>query len=164
MTGGDALLTIAQLAISLAGFSAVVSAFTVRGELTQADRSKFLWLIATALVAALLAFVPIILDEARMDGIQLWRVSSLIMVLAWFVSMGIWLVELLRDRRRRSSPSFADGPLLVVPSVGNLILQLFNVSGMAWQPSPAAYIVGTLVWLYAASLAFLSIVLERPGD
>lgn len=164
MTGGGALLTIAELAISLAGFSAVISAFTIHGKLTPVDRSKFLWLFATAFVAALLSFVPVVLDEAGLADARLWRMSSLVMVLVWFVSMGIWLVDVVRDRRVGTAASFADGPLLVVPALANLLLQVLNIWGGFWQPSPAAYTIGTLVWLYAASLAFLSIVLERPDD
>jgi len=162
MIGGNGLLTIAQIAISLAGFSAIVSAFTIRGELTATDRIKVLWLFTTAFVTVLLAFVPVLLDEAGIVGVQLWRVSSLVMVLVWLVSIGIWVVGLAHDRRAGAVSSFADGPLLVIPAVANLILQVVNVTGIAWQPSPAAYTIGTLVWLYAASLAFLSIVLERP--
>ena len=55
MEGVDALPTIAEMAIGLAGFSAVVAAFTIRGELSQTDRSRFLLLFTTAFVAALLA-------------------------------------------------------------------------------------------------------------
>lgn len=163
MAGGDALLTIAEIAISLAGFSAVVSAFTVHGTLAESDRGKFLWLVATAFVAALLAFVPFIVDEMGIVGPPLWRISSLVMVLVWLVSMGIWFAGLRRGRRTGRPPSLADGPLLVVPAACNLILQVCNALGLAWTPTPAAYTIGTLVWLYAASLAFLSIVLERPA-
>jgi hypothetical protein len=52
---------------------------------------------------------------------------------------------------------------LVVPSLFNLVLQLLNVSGVAWEPSAAPYLIGNLVWLYAASLVFVAIVLERPA-
>jgi len=160
----DALLTIAEIAITLAGFSAVVSAFTVDGALTRSDRGGFLWLFATAFVAALLAFVPIVLSQMGLANHVLWRASSGIMVLAWLLSMGLWFLGRLRDRRDPTAPSsFADGPLLVVPAVLNLILQMVNIWGGAWQPSPAVYTIGTLVWLYAASLVFMSIVLDRPA-
>jgi len=40
--------------------------------------------------------------------------------------------------------------------------QVLNVSGRWWEPSSAPYLVGSLVWLYAAGLVFVAIVLERP--
>jgi len=166
MSGGDALLAIAEIAIAIAGFSGVVSAFTLHGTLARPDRSRFIWLFVTASVAALLAFVPIVLSQTGLTNDVLWRASSGIMVAAWLISMGLWLAAVLRRRRdpTRGPASFADGPLLVVPAASNLALQLINVWGGAWQPSPAAYTIGTLVWLYAAALAFLSMVLERPDS
>ncbi len=163
MPGADALLAIAEMAIGLAGFSAVVGAFTRHGELSRPDRYRFFWLFATAFVAALLAFVPVVIMEAGYSGPWVWRTASAIMVGIWLIQIGAWLVVLPRTRRdpEMGPPGFSQGPLLVVPSVINLALQLANASGIAWEPSAAPYILGTLVWLYAAALVFMAIVLER---
>ena len=165
MAGADALLTVAEMAIGLAGFSAVVAAFTTRGQLTPQDRSRFLWLFTTAFAAALLAFVPIVLSEASLEGAHLWRASSSIMVVIWVLTMGSWGVTELRERRDPSIAlnSFAKGPLLVVPSIANVTLQAINVWGGAWEASAAIYILGTLCWLYAAALVFMSMVIERSA-
>ena len=93
MTGIDALLTIAEMAIALAGFSAVVAAFARQGALSPEDRSRFVWLFSTAFVAALLAFVPVLLIEANFEPPELWRCASGVMLLAWFASIGLLLYE-----------------------------------------------------------------------
>ena len=60
----DALFTIAEMAIGVAGFSAIVGAFTGSQALTVSDRRRFVWLFTNAFVAALLAFVPVLLADA----------------------------------------------------------------------------------------------------
>ena len=165
MEGVDALLTIAEMAIGLAGFSAVVAAFTIRGELTQTDRSRFLLLFTTAFVAALLAFVPVVLKEAGLAGAALWRTSSGTMVVVWLGFTVPFIVGLLRDRRDPSHRPlvFSQKPHVLWPSFLNLMLQVMNLWGGIWEPSAAIYIVGTLMWLSAAALVFVSVVLERPA-
>ena len=54
----EALLTVAELAIAVAGFSVVISVFIARGQLTQIDRSRFIWLFTTAFVTALPRLPP----------------------------------------------------------------------------------------------------------
>ena len=44
MGAEDALFTIAEMAIGVAGFSAIVAAFTGHGPLTLTDRRRFVWL------------------------------------------------------------------------------------------------------------------------
>jgi hypothetical protein len=161
MGGTETLLTIAELAIGLAGFSAVVAAFTIRGELSPTDRSRFIWLFTTAFVAALLAFVPSMLSEAGLADATLWRASSGIWIVAWLISTGIFAIGLLRRDPSKWRPRWS--ALTLVPSVLNLALVVMNVWGVAWEPSGAVYIFSTLLWLCAAALVFMSIVLERPA-
>ena len=166
MVGSDSLLTTAELAIAIAGFSAVIAVFANHGRLSQDDRSRFFWLFTTAFVAALLAYVPIVLSQAGLSGPPLWRVSSSIMVFAWFASMVPWSVLTIRNRRRASSLPLGVGEpyALLIPSVINLGVQIANVWGGIWVPSSAYYLLGTLIWLYAASLVFMAAVLYRSDD
>lgn len=164
MTSSDALLTIAEMAVGLAGFTAIVGTFARHGALSKLDRYRFIWLFISASVTALLAFVPIILSEGGLDGITLWRASSSIMIVIWLVQVGTWQT---RFRRNRGDPEMgpsglSQGPLLVIPSLVNLLIQIMNAGGVSWEPSAAVYIIGNLIWLYAAGLVFVSIVLERP--
>jgi hypothetical protein len=165
MADAEALFTIAEMAIALAGFSAVVAAFTIHGKLTETDRSRFVWLFVTAFTAALLAFVPTILTGTGLTDAALWRASSGIMIVLWLILTVPFAVGLLRDRRDSSfvPQVFSQRPLILVPSVLNLALQLLNVWGAVWEPSAAIYIVGTLAWLSASAIVFMSIVLERPA-
>jgi hypothetical protein len=165
MAAEDALFTIAEMAIGVAGFSAIVGAFTGSEDLTVTDRRRFVWLFTNAFMAALLAFVPVILHEAIPSGPELWRYSSLSMAVAWAVAAAAWIVDEVRQNRSDADKTkgFWQGPAALVPSFLNFVLQLANAFGLFSEPSAAVYIVGALVWLYSAALPFVSIVLERPA-
>ena len=90
MEASDELLTIAELAIGLAGFSGVVVAFTYRGELRATDRYRFIGLFTQALTVALLSFVPFGFHHADQVGAAIWRASSGLAVLFWLFSA--WLI------------------------------------------------------------------------
>ena len=165
MSAEDALLTVAEMAIAVAGFSAIVAAFSGSGRLVATDRRRFVWLFANAVVAGFLAFVPVLLQEATFSGVKLWQYSSAAMCLAWAIAAALWVSDEVRAKRPRPSEpaGFWQGPLALVPSFLNFVLQAVNALGLLWEPSSAAYLAGTLVWLYGAVLPFLSIVLERPA-
>ena len=160
----DALFTIAEMAIGVAGFSAIVGAFTGSQALTVSDRRRFVWLFTNAFVAALLAFVPVLLADAFHSDSELWRYSSASMAGVWVFVAGAWIY----GEARQQSPDggqakgFWQGPIAWVPSFLNFLLQVANALGWFWEPSAAPYIGGALVWLYAAALPFVSMVLERP--
>jgi len=158
MTAADALMTIAEMSVGFAGFSAVVGVFTTRGELSRLDRFRFVFLFTSAFAAAVLAFVPILLSESGFEGPELWVASSGTMVVVWLLGA----VFGARNRVPLTS-SLVEGPLMSIPSVGNLVIQIGNVWGAFWHPSPAIYIAGNLIWLYVTGLIFVSIVIERPG-
>ena len=164
MGAEDALFTIAEMAVGVAGFSAIVAAFTGQGPLTVTDRRRVVWLFTCSFAAALLAFVPVLLREASLSGPDLWRYSSASMSLVWVVAAAAWVFGEVRQNRSGSAEAtgFWQGPAALVPSFLNFLLQLSNTFGLFWEPSAAAYVGGTLVWLYAAVLPFMSIVLERP--
>ncbi len=58
MEASDELLTIAELAVGLAGFSGVVVVFRGQGGLRLVDRFRFLSVLSQALTVLVLAFVP----------------------------------------------------------------------------------------------------------
>ncbi len=166
MSFEGALFTIAEMAIRVTGFSAIVAAFTGQGPLTVTDRRRFVWLFTNAFVAALLAYVPVLLSEASLSEVDLWRASSAFMCGVWAVAATAWIVGEVRDggKDRPRTRGVWQGPVALVPSFLNFLLQLSNVFGLFWEPSGAAYTAGTLVWLYVGAITFVSIVLERPSE
>jgi len=153
----DELLTVAELAIGIAGFAAVVTAFSTRGRLHPHDIARFRTLIVNAGVAAILGFVPSLLLAMGYSDTSLWRAASLVMIAFAVLS---WVGSSLQARGVPTS--VATLPILSL-GVLNLLLQAANSSGLIWRPSGAAYLAGTLVWLAATVAIFVVIVVDRPA-
>jgi hypothetical protein len=162
LEGRDELLTVAEIAVGIAGFSGVVAAFTQQGSLTPADRLRFLAVFVTAFSAVLLAFLPIALSYSGVGSPGVWRWSSLIM-LGWsLMGLAPYPHGVRRVRRELESRQLLPIALFAVPTALNLGAQLLNAGGWMWKPSLVPYLFGMLVYLYVAGLFFVLIVLFRP--
>lgn len=164
MEASDELLTIAELAIGLAGFSGVVVAFTQRGELRAADRYRFIALFSQALSVVFLAFVPLGFHHAGQVAPTVWTASSAVMLLVWVFTA--WLL------RVRLMPEFSDDERLPKYSVGviwgigilNPLLQSANVIGWPMGSGPLLYLAGLILWLSVTAFFFASLVLYRAKE
>jgi hypothetical protein len=163
LEGRDELLTIAEIAIGIAGFSGVVVAFVQRGSLPQADRLRFLAVFATAFSALLLAFVPSVLSYSGVRDAVVWRLSSLIMVLWSVLGLAPYPRGVRMIRAELGTSTRLPIVLFGVPSAVSLGIQLLNAGGWIWKPSLVPYLFGMLVYLYVAGLFFVFLVLFRPS-
>jgi hypothetical protein len=156
----DELLTIAELAIGLSGFSAVVVSFTHRGGLREVDRFSFVALLTTAGTAIVLSFAPFLFNHAGLVGPALWACSSAVMLVLWVVvaasmvsrsyRIGLWSSMPLG---RPAAAAMGGIPML------NLPLQIGNVVGWPMDPGPLLYVIGLLLWLAVAGMLFAYLVL-----
>ncbi len=164
MQASDELLTIAELAVALAGFSGVVVAFAHQGKLTTLDRWRFAGLLLLSMGAAVIAFVPSLLHFLGLTGPALWRGSSVA-----YLVVAVLFLTLFTPRLRRISQGLADvtpRPFLVV-NIGLTVLtyasQLSNAVGWPYSPGPALLVFGLLMWLVTASMFFGLLVLGRQS-
>jgi hypothetical protein len=165
MEASDELLTFAELAIGIAGFSGVIAAFLQRGGLHPFDRARFVNLFFTAFSALVLAFVPILLEGVAPLGNELWRISSGIMIIAWLLNAWFtiqFVIPLIRENV--SSPANIPTISLWSISIVNLSVQIVNALGVIWTPCPEAFLFGLLVYLVVAGYLFAYIILYRPDE
>ena len=152
MEAVDELLTVAELAIGLAGFSGVVVAFRRSGGLRAPERFLFIGLITTALCAGFLAFVPFCFHLAGQSGPTLWKSSSAVMVLVW--ASVAWPLFRSIPAAMWSAPPL--GKVGMVVSAGlPVLIPLFQITNIVgWQTDSGAlvYLVGLLLWLLNTSL------------
>jgi integral membrane sensor domain MASE1 len=158
----DELLTIAEIAIALAGFSGVVVAFAHQGVLSRIDRSRFAALLALSMGAAVVAFVPSILELSGYTGSALWRGSSIGFLVVATLFMSVFVPRL---RRISLEPDSQAPRAFVIPIVGltmlTLVSQLSNALGWPYSPGPALLVLGLLMWVVSASMLFGLLVLDR---
>jgi hypothetical protein len=159
---GDSLLTIAEMALGLAGFTAVVAAFTRPEGLAPADRWRFVVLFGIAIQVLLLSFVPIALASAGLSDLATWRTSSLVFAGVW-TATGLLILRTLRGRRRMDPEPTLVGSLPVfIPAGFNFLLQTCNAVGWPTPPSFVSYLLGLLILLYIGAVFFAYLVLYRP--
>jgi hypothetical protein len=163
MGASDELLTLAELAVGLAGFAGVVVAFAYHGELEAIDRLRFIGLFTIAISTAVFAFVPFAFSYINFSEAATWRCSS-----AAFLGWGIAFTGAIGPPIRRTAletNAAIPRPFVVavlVLGILNAILQLLNAIGSPFAPGPLPYIAGLLIWIIFAALFFAFLVLFRP--
>ena len=164
MQASDELLTLAELAIALAGFSGVVVAFGQRGEVTVLDRWRFAALLSISMSAAVLAFLPAVLNLLGISGSFLWRTSSAVYLFVAVLHASFFSSRLLRTSQEVDAPvsrKFLVASFLLAAL--HIFLQLLNVLGWPSSPNAAFFISGLIVWLVLGSVSFGSLVIgARP--
>jgi hypothetical protein len=160
----DTLLTLAEIAVALAGFTGLVG---VLGRGGAEDASSGLsWLrlrtmLEVALRNAAFALMPLPLLGVVSSETAIWRVSS-----------GIYLVTVIAYilYRLRTNPSMTDqalsGWFLSLTPI-SLLACLANVLGLAGPHAFSLYLLSLLLGLITAGMLFLSVAStffhdERP--
>ena len=163
MKGADELLTIAELAVGLAGFAGVVVAFTRRGKLKGAERHRFANLFSQALFGTALCFVPFAFHHAGQVGPALWSASSGVMVVLW-VCGALWRGSHPPDISSEEMPPRAFIVALVGLPIFNLLLQIANFVGWPMESGVLSYMLGLLIWISFPALQFAILILYRAEE
>jgi hypothetical protein len=160
----DVLLTIAEMAIGLAGFSGVILAFTYHGRLSPTDRYRFIGLFTQALTVALLCLVPFGFHYADQVGAAIWRGSSAVAVVFWLFSAWLTRVRLFPEfSPEEQLPKYGEGTIWTLGII-NLLLQLANLIGWPIAPGPLFYLAGLVLWFAVAAFFFATLVLYRRRE
>lgn len=145
MEGSDYLLTAAEVAVALAGFSALVIVLR-RSDSRGVPPGLVASLIERSLVATMLSLLPVLLYGLGLPTSQLWLSASGLLG-TYMVSLA-WRAASLRRRE----PGFAElisGPafaLFFVLGLIVMVLQFANAAGVGVQQSVWWYLTG-LTWL-----------------
>lgn len=162
MESSDVLLTLAEIAIGLAGFSGVVAAFSRTRSFSPEDRVRFLMLIGGTFSVVVLAFVPFLMRYAGMEGSEVWRWSSAVFAVVFAVAF-----PLIRAGRKTilkygtAAPGWSVALVALLGLVA-FLLQIGNVLSWPFAPGPFAYVVGLVVFLIGSGAIFVYLVLIRP--
>lgn len=164
MQGEDALLTVAEFAVAIAGFTSVVVVFGHRGgEWRPVDRFRIANALWQSFGAGFFALLPSALQLLGLEGEGLWRVAS-----ALLMTFLLGILTLTSRNIRRLEPDDRAFLGRVVPAAMaggtfvNTALQLWNASGLGPAPGPGLYFVGLLLLLTAAAVAFVRTIFLRP--
>ena len=153
MDHGDTLLTIAEIAIALAGFASLISVIARRqNDTSQAsDSFRLHTMLEVAFRNAAFALLPLpFLQLAPSDPI-VWRISSGLYIV---ITVGHFLLRLrprdvLGERWLRVS-------MVILLSI-SVVVGLANVLGVGGSNAFSLYLANLLLGLCAAGLSFLAV-------
>jgi hypothetical protein len=166
LQGGEALSTIAEVGLGLAGFTGILVALGRSGAtFSRPEVLRLLLLLVSSFGAVFLALFPFALHESGVSGVACWRLSSA--VLAAFTSISLAYLGYQIQRHRGEFGELFSRVVFVSVATGSLVivvLQLGNVVGLGAPPRSGPYLFGLLWLLFIASLQFARILfVRRPG-
>jgi hypothetical protein len=160
-----ALLTLAQVAIGLAGFSAILVALSGKPQQwTPVDAFRIRNILALSFQSVFLSLVPFVLAFFSLPESTVWKVSLLIIAIATLG--GVLLV--LSGVYRLSRPERAVLNAVVVSTVIAILLTTAAVELLAAfaivRPAPAVFFLGLVVLLGVSTVLVARFLFARPAD
>ena len=163
MDGADALTTIAEVAVGLAGFSGVVAVLGRQpGEFSRVEAGRLVVLLLSSLGALFFALIPFALFPLGLNPVSVWRTTSGLVAVFALSHIAISYTELRRVRREAPeiySRSVAGTHFTILVVV--LLLQLVGVA-KGGELALSLYIFGLLGLLAVAAFQFVRILFVRP--
>jgi hypothetical protein len=169
MNAENALETIAQIGVALAGFAGIVGALA--GEKFRPTHPEvwfpFWALISSGLGIVFVALFPFLLHHFDAPDNIVWAGSSAFLFVVTASNLAFFLPRILRAARNRA---FRRIPIIAVPvdSASFLILgtQALNALGFGFVQSTGGFLVGLYLLLAVSALnfAFLLFVLGRTSE
>jgi hypothetical protein len=161
----DALTTLAELFIGIAGFSGIVVALSGASVASDPlDRFRVLALLMLALGGAVFAVLPLILSDAGLSLERTWMFASgaysayFALVVAWTVHQRMILPAAVLQSLH---------PIVWLASVGGCALSsvalCVNATGWPVSSSSALYLYPLLYSLLLSCVLFVRLLIVRPG-
>jgi hypothetical protein len=164
----DALSLIAELAVALAGFSAVIGVLGSRPGTSdvRVDGLRLQVMLETSLFVAAAVLVPVVLDHFGMESRIVWRISSAAFLLYQIPG------EFLAARRTKKMPDMTVSRFNVntvnwALSIGADLIAFGVLVGLFGPHAGAGYLVAVFALLVMAGLLFIQFAASTfvaPGD
>ena len=164
LEASEELLTIAQIAVGMAGFAGVAAAILLERSFQRDDQLRFLALFSSTIAVVVLSFLPLLLIRGGLQGAVAWRWASVGFLATSIAALPLSLMIAREAKTFQKVPP--KGAFFAVWSLFALapLLQLTNLFGLLGGPGPVPYLLGLLSWLGAGAVLFVIIVLIRsPG-
>lgn len=160
MSAKDELLTIAEIAVALIGFSGLIFVFRARDvtELETRDLSALAMIVGAGSIALAFALLPLPLSYLGLPEPTFWRISSGLFGTTLLAAAGVFQfvnLRLLKSGHPERTPRLNRTTLVLAFLAG--VLLLLSAAG-AIPPGPATYLLGLVVCLLLC-LAFVGFIL-----
>lgn len=157
MSGFETLYALAEIAIAMAGFAAIVVIFKRRssGGWAVADADRFNGMLLHAMAAGLFCILPPFLSVFTADASVVWAIASSFAAVQILAHAGVILTLPSSSRPVRIA--------LVLP-LGMVVLQALNVFEIYFAREFRPYLGAVLWHMFQAGLLFVMLVFVRRED
>jgi hypothetical protein len=153
----EALTTIAQVAVTLLGFTGVVAVLGRRahGDWTGHEIATFKTLLEASATALFVSFLPGLLAMATESDLAPWRIANAVL---GFVHLGFFLAFFWRIREFSARPTLAQK--LLAPTAPLLILAHFLTAVGAIAGAELILLLGLLQQLFVGVMTFVILLVH----
>ncbi len=160
----DTLLTVAEVAVAITGFSGLIGVFVRRERLRNLSDEflKLRWMLDYSLATLLASLLPFLVFAADPLEPDAWRLCSAVVLAALAVYVVLNRAIVFRWARQ---PGLAGG-VFAVGDTAVVVLLLLNALGAAFEPRALPYLA-FVFWCLVGSLAgFVQLVslVWRPTE
>ena len=161
----NALLAVAQVAIGLAGFSAILVALSGKPhQWTPVDAFRIRLILALSFQSVFLSLIPFVLAFFSLPESTVWKVSPLIIAMATVADVLLVLSGVYRlsrpERAVLKSAVVSTVTAILVAMAALELLATFAVIG----PAPGMFFLGVVVLLGISTVLVARFLFARPAD
>ncbi len=160
----EALMTIAQLAMGLAGFSSVVVTLNQRSAVNENEKYFFFVLITVTFTAIFMALVPLGIHHLGYVGASLWKICSTIMLTGSIVLIVLNTMAVPKSLKTRGHIMDARSLVSIATPLTLWLSQLMNIFSWPIEAGAFAYLFGLLLWRFSAGMVFVHVVVLRSEE
>lgn len=157
------LYAVAQVGVTYAGFSTLVTVVAYRQEL-GALPARIYYMLLLSIIVVVFSFVPAVIHSYGVDDSMTWRLSSLLFGAVW---LAYW-IHAIRTLRTRfpvwDALSRVNKVNTAVVHPGSALALLLGSFGFWGMATPATYVTALLVMLYMSAYLFLQIIVGLLDD
>jgi hypothetical protein len=161
----SALLTLAQVAIGLAGFSAILVALSGKpDQWTPVDAFRIRNILAFTFQSVFLSLIPFVLTFFSLPESTVWKVSLLILAIATLGNVLLVLSGVYRLSR-------SERAVLKLGVVSTVMAALFSMAAVELlaafgivRPASGVFFLGLIVLLGISTMLVARFLFARPAD
>ena len=159
MIDREFLYAIAQVGVTYAGFSTLVTVVAYRRD-TQVLPARIYYMLLLSIIVIVFAFVPVIVQTYEVGEAVAWRVSSGLFAGAW----GAYWINAIVTLKTRflvwNSLSLLNKANTAVLHPGSVIVLFLGAAGVWGRFNAAVYVSALFVMLYMSAYLFLQIIIS----
>lgn len=159
MIDPEFLYTVAQIGVTYAGFSTLVTVIAYRRDM-KALPARIYYMLLLSVMVVVCSFMPIILLAYEINDSTAWQVSSGLFGVIWCVYWINAIVNLRTQFRVWNSLAFINKVNTAVVHPAALILLFVGMTGYWGKSTEAVYITALFILLYMSAILFLQIIID----